>query len=219
MTPQRADATPGERWRFPRGAGGLSPELVTEVQRARLFEAICGALAEEGGYGRTTVAGIVERAGISTKTFYELFGGKDACVLAAHRAYAGQLGAALAEAWEGSGPWAERVRAALAAALAYGEQAPAPLRFLLLDAPTAGRPLLAERRRAAAPLVEGLREGRGQAAGLPPLTEEMLLSALAWRIGVALEDDGALAPLAPSLAEFALAPYLGPEAAREQAHA
>lgn len=216
MSPPSSNAISGERWRFPRGRGGLPPETVSELQRARLLEATCLALAENDGYGRTTVAKIVEAAGISTKTFYELFEGKDACVLAAHRAYTGELGAALAEACEGAGTWVERVRAAIAGALAYGERSPAQLRFLLLDAPTAGRALLAERRRAAAPLVAALREGREQAAELPPLTEEMLLAALAWRIGAALEDDQALAPLTPSLVEFALAPYLGREAARER---
>ena len=55
--------------------------------------------------------------------------------------------------------------------------------------------------------------------GQPPLTEEMLLAALAWRIGVALEDDEAPASLGPALTEFALAPYLGTDVAREQARA
>jgi AcrR family transcriptional regulator len=167
------------------------------------------SLADQGGYGRTTIAKIVETAGISTKTFYELFEGKDECLLAAHRAYSGELGDALAESWASSDAWAERVRAALDATLAYGESAPAQLRFLLLDAPTAGRALQAERRRAAAPLVAALREGRAGpgAREQPPLTEEMLLAALAWRIGAALEDDEALVPLAPSLLEFTLAPF------------
>jgi len=84
-------------------------------------------------------------------------------VLAARRAYADQLGAALSKAWGEAESWAARLRAALAAALAYGEAAPAQLRFLLLDAPTAGRALLAERRAAAAPLVSALREGRPEA--------------------------------------------------------
>lgn len=215
MAPPQADGA-GERWRFPRGAGGLSPEVVDDVQRSRLYEGACAALAERGGYGRITVAGIVERAGVSTRTFYQLFEDKEACVLAAHRAYAGQLGAALADAWAGAGAWPDRVRAAIGAALAYGEAAPDAMRFLLLDAPTAGRPLLAERRRAAEPLAAALRERREEPGpgGQPPLTEEMLLAALAWRIGAALEQGEPLAPLAPSLAEFALAPYLGAEAAR-----
>jgi hypothetical protein len=37
MTSRRASDKTDERWRFPRGAGGLSPELVNEVQRGRLF--------------------------------------------------------------------------------------------------------------------------------------------------------------------------------------
>lgn len=221
MTSPRAKDKTDERWRFPRGAGGLSPELVSEVQRHRLFEATCVALADEGGYGRTTVAKIVESAGISTRTFYQLFEGKDECLLAAHRAYAGELGAALAEPWVASGSWAERVRAAIDVALAYGKAAPAQLRFLLLDAPTANRALRAEHRLAASPLAAALREGRAEPGPgkQPPLTEEMLLVALAWRIGVALEDEEPLAPLTPALTEFALAPYLGAEAAREQARA
>jgi len=83
-----------------------------------------------------------------------------------------------------------------------------------------GPPLLAERRRAAEPLAAALREGRAereQVAEPPPLAEEMLLAALAWRIGAGLEDGESLAALEPPLVEFALAPYLGPESARRLA--
>ena len=185
MGPPGADGTTGEHWRFPRGAGGISPELVSEIQRARLLEGACAALTEQGGYGRTTAAKIVERAGVSTKTFYQLFEGKDECLLAAHRAYAGELGSALADAWAASGSWTERVRAAIGAALAFGEAAPTQLRFLLLDAPTAGRVVQKERRRAVAPLVDALAQGRVEPSSgePPPLTEQMLLAALGWRIG------------------------------------
>ncbi len=218
MTPPGADkGSAGQRWRFPRGSAALPAPLMGEIQRARILEAMCVAIAEEGGFAMMAVTDILERAGMSNKTFYEHFENKDACVRMAFRAYGDRLGAELAPFWSGPAPWPERVRAALAALLAFGEQAPAQLRFLLVDAETAGSVLRAEQLRAAERLAEALREGRAQyerAAELPPLTEEMLLAALAWRVGRALLDAEPLEPLEPALVEFTLAPYLGARAAR-----
>src|SRR5680860_515598 len=138
----------GQRWRFPRGTAALPAPLMGEIQCARILEATCVAIAEEGGYANTTVTDILDRAGMSNKTFYEHFDNKDACVVAAFRVYGDRLAAELASAWPDPAPWPERVRATLAALLAFGEQAPSPLRFLLLDAQTAGSVLRVEQLRA-----------------------------------------------------------------------
>ena len=101
--------------------------------------------------------------------------------------------------------------------LAHGERAPAQLRFLLVDAQSAGSALRAEQRRAAERLSAALHEGRAEdedAAELPPNTEEMLIAALAWVVGCRLLDGESPAPLEPELVEFTLAPYLGVDEAR-----
>lgn len=145
------------RWRFPRGAGALPRARFEEIQRARLFEATCVALAEEGGFAHTSVADILERAGMSNKTFYELFDNKEDCVLATFDACAAALGAELQPAWFSAGAWRERLGGAIAAALGFAAEAPLQARFLLLGAPTAGPALIAAQRAAGERLAEALR--------------------------------------------------------------
>lgn len=172
MSPRRAQS----RWRFPGGSAALPPALVDEIQRARIFEALCLVMAERGGFAKTSVAAVLKHAGMSTKTFYAYFANKDDCVLAAHRFYAAQLELELSEAWAAAGDWVAKVRAALAALIAYGEGAPAQLRLLLVDAESAGGVVRADRRRLGDRLAAKLREGRerdGARADLSAVTEEM----------------------------------------------
>lgn len=212
MSPRRA----GSRWRFPGGSAALPPALVGEIQRARIFEAVCLVIAEEG-FGPMTVAAITARAELSTKTFYDYFDDKEDCVQAALDAYRAELATALASAWSGADRWAERVGAALAALLDFGVRAPTQLRSPVLDAQTAGPALRAEQRRGVERLAEALAQGRaehGQAADLPGRAEETIVAGIAWRIGCALLDGEPLAELEPELLECALAPYLGAAEAR-----
>ena len=52
-------------------------------QRRRILEAMVEVVAERG-YPETRVVDIIERAGVSRKTFYELFADKEECFLAAY---------------------------------------------------------------------------------------------------------------------------------------
>ena len=53
---------------------------VASHQRARICGAMLAAVAERG-YAAVTVRELVRLAGVSTHTFYELFGGKEGCLL------------------------------------------------------------------------------------------------------------------------------------------
>lgn len=68
---------------LPRGPHRLAREEVLASQRGRMVEAIAEVVAKRG-YGATTVADVVDRAGVSRKTFYEHFRDKEACFLAAY---------------------------------------------------------------------------------------------------------------------------------------
>jgi AcrR family transcriptional regulator len=70
---------------LPRGPHRLAREEVTASQRGRMLAAIAHVVAEKG-YGQATVRDVVERAGVSRKTFYEHFADKEACFLAAYDA-------------------------------------------------------------------------------------------------------------------------------------
>jgi AcrR family transcriptional regulator len=68
--------------RIPSGQHGLAPELVSADQRARLHAAIVQVVAATD-YAATTVEDVLTRAGVSRRTFYELYENKLACFLAA----------------------------------------------------------------------------------------------------------------------------------------
>jgi AcrR family transcriptional regulator len=70
---------------LPRGRHAASREIVWRSQRERMLEGMAGAVAEKG-YARASVADVIERAGVSRKTFYEQFANKEACFLAAYDA-------------------------------------------------------------------------------------------------------------------------------------
>src|SRR5580700_6188724 len=56
---------------------------VSEVQRARMLMAARQVAAQEG-YARMSVERVVARAGVSRKTFYDLFENREECFLAAY---------------------------------------------------------------------------------------------------------------------------------------
>ena len=101
------------RWRLPRGRHGLPRELVTRSQRERLLAAMVRVAAAKG-YGATTVADILEHAGVGRESFYELFDDKRDCMLAAHSILVEDLEAKVRAACEEPGEWADRLQAALA---------------------------------------------------------------------------------------------------------
>src|SRR3712207_4871654 len=67
---------------LPRGRHAAPREVVWQSQRDRLLAAMADAVAEKG-YAKASVADVIERAGVSRKTFYEHFANKEECFLAA----------------------------------------------------------------------------------------------------------------------------------------
>src|SRR2546423_5111161 len=98
MTASELPSNPGTR--LPSGRHGLTREEVMASQRARLVDAMVHVVADKG-YAATTVADVVERAGVSRRTFYEQFADKEACFLAA---YDVALAAVLGRIAETAGP-------------------------------------------------------------------------------------------------------------------
>lgn len=68
---------------LPRGRHSLTREAVAASQRARLLDAMSEVVATKG-YAATAVADVVARAGVSRRTFYELFADKEECFFAAY---------------------------------------------------------------------------------------------------------------------------------------
>ena len=76
--------------RLPRGRHGLPREAVTESQRNRIHQAMIEVVSERG-YPETRVVDVIGVAGVSRKTFYELFDSKEDCFLAAYDVLLGNL--------------------------------------------------------------------------------------------------------------------------------
>jgi AcrR family transcriptional regulator len=130
---------------LPRGRHAAPREVVAESQRARMLVAIAEAVAERG-YARTAVADVIERAGVSRRSFYEHFANKQECFLAAYDAGVGLLLGAIDRAVASAGP---DLRAGAAAGTrAYLETLaanPAFARTFLIEVLAAGPEALARR--------------------------------------------------------------------------
>jgi AcrR family transcriptional regulator len=78
----------------------------------RLIEAMTEVAAEKG-YAATTVADVIERSGISRKTFYEHFANKEDCFLAAYVQGHDKLRADITARMTGASNWREGLEFAL----------------------------------------------------------------------------------------------------------
>jgi AcrR family transcriptional regulator len=154
---QRAPRRLGQ---IPGGRHGLAPEAVAESQRARLLAGMAEAVSEHG-YAETSIADVIARAGVSRKTFYQQFDGKDECFAVAYGEEMDRLLEVTLSAFEAEGPpWARRLRAALTALCGALAGNPAVARLCFLEGLDAG-PVTAARRRDALrgllPLFEATR--------------------------------------------------------------
>ncbi|HEU5104350.1 MAG TPA: helix-turn-helix domain-containing protein [Solirubrobacterales bacterium] len=205
------------------GRQQLPREFITQHQRARIVTALAEETARQG-YRAVTVADIVKRAGIARNTFYENFGSKEECFLAAQEF---AMSAALEQVVTAAGSlesWPERVRAGLAAFLDYVAEKPALARTCMVEALAAGPAAVSyyeESQQAFVSLFKLGRDVSPHGADLPATLEEATIGGVFWILyqRLALDQPEAIAELLPELVEFALTPYLGAAAAREAAAA
>ena len=89
---------------------------------------------DERGYSSLTVTQITERAGVSRKTFYDLFEDCEDCFLAMVNWGIDLLAPAVVEAYRMQSGWREGIRAALAVLLGFFDAAPAFAQLLVVEA-------------------------------------------------------------------------------------
>ncbi len=157
-----------ERLRPERGAP--SREEVNDIQRARIVAAMV-EVASELGYIGAAVAPVVARAGVSRRTFYELFDGREDCFLAAFDWGVEQAREAMTQAQESRRSWRERARHALAALLVLLDSEPELARVCMIEALAAGKLVLERRAQVLEELIAALGASAPQArkAGEKPL--------------------------------------------------
>jgi len=193
---------------------------VAGFQRARIQAAMAEACVELGA-PHVTVAEVTSRAVISRRTFYEMFDGVEGCLLATLADALAEAGARADAAWAGATDWRERMRAALVALLAYGEEKPAVARLLVVESLAAGRNALELRADALARMERALAQGRSAGAGAggcaspPELLEQGVLGGVLGVLYGKLSEPGQprLLALANQLMALIALPYLGAAAA------
>ncbi|HYI81091.1 MAG TPA: TetR/AcrR family transcriptional regulator [Thermoleophilaceae bacterium] len=119
------------------GPHGIPRAVVHEVQRGRLLDALAVVIAEEG-YLDTTVHKILRRAGISRRTFYEIFTDKEDCFLAAYQEAADHILVLVQRACQLGGSPEERIENGLRAMLDFAEREPQVARMCVVEVMAAG---------------------------------------------------------------------------------
>jgi AcrR family transcriptional regulator len=206
---------------LPGGHHGLSPEQVAESQRERLLAGVAHAVAQRG-YRATTITEIVRAASVSSAAFYEHFESKEQCFLAAFDAVVDHLRDLVARAVEPVPDWPHQVIEALRTALRFFAAEPDLARLCLIEPITASPEIATHFRDVVVSCIPCLQPGRAEraeAAALPESTEDSLLGGLIafTARSILAGDPGSIEQRLPDLVDFALSPYLGPEAAKELA--
>ena len=172
------------------------------------------AVVSEEGYRRMTVRRVSGRAGVSNKTFYDLFTGREDCFLAAFDHAVGELATVVLPAYEGEREWVAGIRAGLGALLGFLDREPALRRLVFVEALGEGPRVLECRARVLETLRGAVDEGRaGVRAGrvLPPLTAESVVGAAFSVIHARLleRDRESLGGLLGALMATIVLPYRG----------
>jgi AcrR family transcriptional regulator len=212
---------------------------VVEMQRRRILLAM-GELLGEVGIEEASVGRVCKRAGVSRRTFYEVFEDREECFLAAFEQAIEQIGREVVPAYASERKWSARIRAALSVLLGYFDAHPGVARMCVVETLRAGPAVLERRRRVLDVLTAAVDEGRAEARNgsepLPLTAEGVVGGALAvvhTRLLACLPPamEGPLTgeaqrgsrAAAPRLAELAnpltgmiVHPYAGPAAARRE---
>jgi AcrR family transcriptional regulator len=200
------------------GSNGFVREGVTAIQRARLLAAMVD-VAAEGGLTSATVGRVVAYAGVSRRTFYELFEDREACFLAAMDDAVAQVSHHIVPVYQSGKGWSERIRLALTAFLWFLESEPSMGKFLIVGSLGAGPNALERRSRALAQIITVVDGGRGEGKAVtapPPLTAEAIVGAI-FSVAHARMVERTRRPLIElvnPLMSMIVLPYLGPAASR-----
>jgi AcrR family transcriptional regulator len=203
-------------------APGLPRAYAVRSQRERLLEAMVRVAAAKG-YEATTVADVVEFAGVTQEAFDEMFESKDACFLEAYDAVFDVLVAHVATAFEAAAgePWPEQIAAGLGALVELLAAEADIARMAMVEVTAAGDDARTRYRAALARFTPFLEQGRtysGQGEALPADTARFAVGGATSMIfdEIRAGRGPELKRILPDLVFAVLMPYLGPEAAEDE---
>jgi AcrR family transcriptional regulator len=215
--PKSPRPSPRERpERDPNSDAANAPAHSKEIagwQRARLIDAAIDVSREREG--RVTATAIIVRAGVSRKTFYDLFDDTEDCMLAVLDNLVERFEAPLRLAYESQAGWLEGIRAAVALGLRSLDDDRALARIVLLDSLSAGPRILARRGLLLEELAGAITPPQGP--GAPPLplaTAGGILELLAHRL--LSEPLAPLSELYGAIVSVVVLPHEGRHAAARE---
>ena len=199
---------------------GRISRAVRDSQRTRLLSAIATE-ANEHGVRAVTVASVVARAGVSRRTFYEIFTDSGDCLLTAIEQATAHAAERAKAAIDTQSSWACRVREGLSALLEFFDEDPTLARVCAIQSLSAGPAALAWRSEILGQLAEIVDAGRASARQQPPpVTAEGVVGGVLNVISSRLSapQPNGFAELLGPLMSFIVLPYLGAQAARRELH-
>jgi AcrR family transcriptional regulator len=192
---------------------------MTGVQRARILDAMTEVVAEHG-FAAVSVKLVIERAGVSSRTFYEGFENLEDCFSAVLDLGLARGCELIGDAFAHEDRWEDGVRAALASVLTFLDSEPLLARVWLVESMAAGSDALDRRERIVAQLTSMIVDRWSQASPEPP--EPLAVAgAMASVLGLihsqlVTRTPSSMIELLGPLMGLVTAPYLGRrDAARE----
>jgi len=193
---------------------------LADLQRARMLAAMFDVAAQRGA-GNVTVAHVVERSGVSRRTFYELFSDREDCLHAAFEQALTYATERVLPAYEAEDRWREKVRAGLVALLGFLDAEPVIGKLLIVESHAGGQATSKRRGEVIAALTSAVEEGgvEGKASVTPSsLTAEGVVGGVLAVIQSRLQAQGGAGAvgLTNPLMSMIVLPYLGAAAARRE---
>jgi AcrR family transcriptional regulator len=207
-----------ESYQLPAGRHGLSRQFVVENQRQRILAAVAD-VCSAAGYVAMSVEDIVVTSGVSRRTFYDNFRGKEDVYLAAYDEASKQLLTQVYSAYDAADGMVARVRDSLSTFLSFIAEEPAFADMCIVEVMAAGPTAIERRNRTMAAFSEMIEKAAAAelpASKLPPaLTAETLVGGIYEVVySRVLNGRGEELPsLLPDLLFSVLLPYVGQETA------
>jgi AcrR family transcriptional regulator len=207
-----------EPHQLPAGRHGLPRTFVVENQRQRILAAVAD-VCSSAGYVAMSVEDIVVTSGVSRRTFYDNFRGKEDVYLAAYDEVSKQLLTRVYAAYEAADGLVARVRDSLNAFLTFVAEEPAFADMCIVEVMAAGPTAIERRNRtmeAFSQMIEKAAAEELPKSKLPPaLTAETLVGGIYEVVySRVLQGRGSELPeLLPDLLFSVLLPYVGQETA------
>jgi AcrR family transcriptional regulator len=175
----------------------------------------------ERGAANVSVAHVVGRAGVSRRTFYEIFEDREDCFLGAFEEGIARVSGYVLDAYDPSAGWSERLRTALAGLLSFLDVERDVGRLLIVGSLGAGVSAMERRQRVLAQIIAVVDEGRVESKsvdGLPPLIAEGIVGGVFSVLHSRLLEETAAGfmELTSPLMSMIVLPYLGSAVARRE---